>query len=116
MGVHCQNCACTEALKRITKHCSQKSVLPWYKRQRVIAETSVKHYTGFGKISVLVFLSVCDAIEVAEIIRFAGNLEQMFISYAKLICIFFAVYCPNSAYTEIHKSVSKYCRLWTEIL
>ena len=46
--------------------------------QEIIAEMSVKKFLVF------VFLSVCDAIMVAEIIRFAWNLAQMFVCYAKL--------------------------------
>ena len=44
----------------------------------IITEMLVTPYVGLEKFLMFFFLSVCEAIAVAEIIRFAWNLAQMF--------------------------------------
>ena len=47
-------------------------------------ETPVSQYVGLKKFFVFVFLSVCNAIVVTEIIQLAWYLSEIFMSYAKL--------------------------------
>ena len=70
---------------------------------------SVRPYIWFEKFLVFVFLSVhvCDAITVAEIIRFAWNLAQMCMCYTKLALVF-AVHFLNSACTQKYLSALQY--------
>ena len=59
------------------------------------AKTSIKPYNGLKKVLVFVFLTMCDAIVVSQIIWFTWNLAQMFMSGCKIRCIVFDVHSQH---------------------